>query len=142
MSLPSRTCRPCPKQRRIDEQYHSHAVYGSIVRRDTCIFTLGLINIPKMSGYCGNDGEIDGRCQSGVSGTYQRERGSQTLLEHLEGTAELAERFGAAFGSGDFARMTALAHDLGSIPAPFSADCGATLAVWTTPPSAPRRSGR
>ena len=39
----------------------------------------------------------------------------QTLLEHLEGTAELAEQFGAAFGSGDFARMTALAHDRGDL---------------------------
>ncbi|MDB7818098.1 CRISPR-associated endonuclease Cas3'' [Intestinimonas butyriciproducens] len=43
----------------------------------------------------------------------------QTLLEHLEGTAELAERFGAAFGSGDFARMTALAHDLGKYSSAF-----------------------
>ena len=43
----------------------------------------------------------------------------QTLLEHLEGTAELAEQFGAAFGSGDFARMTALAHDLGKYSSAF-----------------------
>ncbi|WP_279340982.1 CRISPR-associated endonuclease Cas3'' [Intestinimonas butyriciproducens] len=37
----------------------------------------------------------------------------------MEGTAELAERFGAAFGSGDFARMTALAHDLGKYSSAF-----------------------
>ena len=75
----------------------------------------------------------------------------QTLLEHLEGTAELAERFGAAFGSGDFARMTALAHDLGKYSSAFQrrlrGDPGrvdhSTFGAprWITPPPAPLPAG-
>ena len=37
----------------------------------------------------------------------------QTVLEHLEGTARLAEAFARPFGAGELARQAALAHDIG-----------------------------
>lgn len=37
----------------------------------------------------------------------------QTLRDHLEGTAERAEKFAAAFGSGSWGRALGLAHDTG-----------------------------
>lgn len=40
-----------------------------------------------------------------------------------------AERFGAAFGSGDFARMTALAHDLGKYSSAFQRRLRGTTAA-------------
>ena len=37
----------------------------------------------------------------------------QTVLAHLEGTAELCAAFGAEFGAGEQGRLAGLAHDLG-----------------------------
>lgn len=37
----------------------------------------------------------------------------QTVLQHLEGTAELCSRFAASFGAGELGEMAGLAHDIG-----------------------------
>ncbi len=43
----------------------------------------------------------------------------QTVLEHLQGTAGLAEEFAAPFGGEDQAKLVGLAHDLGKYTAGF-----------------------
>lgn len=43
----------------------------------------------------------------------------QTVLEHLEGTAERCQRFSAAFGAEELGRLTGLAHDIGKYSAAF-----------------------
>ena len=43
----------------------------------------------------------------------------QTVLEHLNGTAELSGKFAAAFGAEDQGRLAGLAHDLGKYSAAF-----------------------
>ncbi len=45
----------------------------------------------------------------------------QTLPEHLEGVAALAERFAAAFGAADWGRLAGLWHDLGKYRLAFQA---------------------
>lgn len=44
---------------------------------------------------------------------------SQTILEHLQGTAALAQGFGAAFGAGEQARLAGLLHDIGKYSEAF-----------------------
>ena len=43
----------------------------------------------------------------------------QTVLEHLNGTAELSGKFAAAFGAEDQGRLAGLVHDLGKYSAAF-----------------------
>ena len=43
----------------------------------------------------------------------------QTVLEHLTGTAELAEKFGAPFGGEEQTRLAGLAHDIGKYSLAF-----------------------
>ncbi len=43
----------------------------------------------------------------------------QTVLEHLTGTAELAEKFGASFGGEEQTRLAGLAHDIGKYSLAF-----------------------
>ena len=43
----------------------------------------------------------------------------QTILEHLEGTAELAEDFAGVFGAGEWGRLCGMAHDIGKYSAAF-----------------------
>ena len=63
----------------------------------------------------------------------------QTVLKHLNGTAELCAGFAAAFGAEDQARLAGLAHDLGSIPTRSSGGCrGVQHESITRPPA--RRS--
>lgn len=45
----------------------------------------------------------------------------QSVLEHLEGTAKLALRFGNEFGAGDWAEVLGLMHDLGKYSKEFQA---------------------
>lgn len=47
--------------------------------------------------------------------------GWQTLEEHLQGVAELAEQFAEEFGAGDWGRMAGLLHDVGKATAAFQA---------------------
>ena len=44
---------------------------------------------------------------------------SQTVTEHLEGTAALCARFAGAFGDEEQGRLLGLAHDIGKCSAPF-----------------------
>lgn len=44
---------------------------------------------------------------------------SQTILEHLQGTASLAQGFGAAFRAGEQARLAGLLHDIGKYSEAF-----------------------
>lgn len=51
---------------------------------------------------------------------HRRKDGTkQSILAHLTGTAEYAERFAAAFGESALARLIALAHDIGKYSADF-----------------------
>lgn len=43
----------------------------------------------------------------------------QTVLEHLEGTADYAEGFASAFGAGPWGRLCGLAHDIGKYSSAF-----------------------
>lgn len=45
--------------------------------------------------------------------TEQGEPVIQSVLEHLEGCAELAQSFAAEFGSQEFAYLCGLLHDIG-----------------------------
>lgn len=45
----------------------------------------------------------------------------QTVLEHLEGTAELCARFARAFGAEEQGRLVGMAHDLGKTSKEFQA---------------------
>ena len=44
---------------------------------------------------------------------------AQTILEHLQGTAALAQDFGAAFGAEEQARLAGLLHDIGKYSEAF-----------------------
>ena len=43
----------------------------------------------------------------------------QTVLEHLEGTAALAEQFASPFGGGEQARLAGMLHDIGKYSEAF-----------------------
>ena len=45
----------------------------------------------------------------------------QTVLEHLEGTAALAEQFARPFGGGEQARLAGMLHDIGKYSEAFQA---------------------
>ena len=51
----------------------------------------------------------------------------QTVLEHLEGTAALAEQFASPFGGGEQARLAGMLHDIGKYSEAFQAQTGLAL---------------
>ena len=52
----------------------------------------------------------------------------QTVLEHLEGTAALAEQFASPFGGGEQARLAGMLHDIGKYSEAFQARLQGSLA--------------
>jgi len=52
---------------------------------------------------------------------HKKDGREQSILEHLQGTALLAEHYGAPFGAGEFAKTIALYHDIGKYSDRFQA---------------------
>ena len=66
----------------------------------------------------------------------------QTVLEHLEGTAALAEQFARPLGGGEQARLAGMLHDIGKYSEAFQAQTRLALrcGLYYYKSNIPRRS--